>query len=234
MVEEMVSLPKYKMHWWVKLTVSSNKFKVGVMNWIQGFKRRQRPFSHGSPLYFQNEAQLGGRSGDLSGAYLRLIAMDFRIDWKTVECPTLTRRPPPVRTRDRAVRWHPCRWRGALAWWLLGNVSATPAQPSLVLELQWRLVWKRRIPVESHWFTRYCTQPLCGQAKCKDRQTGQPKKKDTSDYTKQSGQEGSRWRNSFYIYEFQGENYTKFDRFKFEWPSPGSKFKTVYPPSDSN
>ncbi len=86
--------------------------------------------------------------------HLSPLTRDFRIDWKTVECPTLTGRPPLVRItpRDMAVRWHPCRWSDAsgvmaLPW----RLSVAHAQPSLIWELQWRLKWKKRIQVEGHW-----------------------------------------------------------------------------------
>ncbi len=104
---------------------------------------------------------------------------------------------PDRTSRDAAVSWHPCRWSeasGVVA--LLWNVSAAHAKPSLVWKLQRWLKWKRWIPVENYLLARYCTSPLSGHAKRKDRQTGQPKTHDSPDHTKQSGQERSHWRNS--------------------------------------
>ncbi len=144
-------------------------------------------------------------SATMPEASLCPLTTEFRIDWKTVEYPTLTECPRLVRItpRDMAVRWHPCKWcdaSGIVA--LLWKFSTVHTQPSLIWELQRRLKWKRQIQVENYWFARYCAPPLSGQAKHNYRQTEQPKRHNTRGHTKQSGQEGSHWRNSLYFYDF--------------------------------
>ncbi len=49
-------------------------------------------------------------SATMPEASLHPLAMDFKIDWKTAECHTVTGLPPFVRMtpRNTAVRWHPC------------------------------------------------------------------------------------------------------------------------------
>ncbi len=82
------------------------------------------------------------------------------------------------------VKW--CLWRCGSAMKRLR--CSRPTKPHF--GITWRPIWKRGTPVESHWLARYCTRPLSGKAKRKDQQTGQPKRNDTPDHTKQSGQEG--------------------------------------------
>ncbi len=94
-------------------------------------------------LCWVGEAKMFHSSVTVPEASLCPIATDSRIDWKTVECVTLTARPPPVGITPRytAVKWSDASGVVVLLW----NDFAAPAQQSLVLEFQSCSMWKRQI-----------------------------------------------------------------------------------------